>query len=466
MPTCLIDFNNETFNNLNMKIIIIGGVAAGAKAAAKSKRILPDAEVHIYTQDTHVSYSSCGLPYYIAGDFADWHKLIVRTKEEFEKSGICIHLEHRVTKILPADKKILVKNLNTNTCEFVEYDKLIIATGSHPFIPDIKNSNLKNIYTVRTLEDGINIRKKMEESKNITIVGGGYIAIEMIEAFVKNGKNVTVIERSPFILSVLDEDISSLIQTFILEKSNNLVKIINEDFVTEFVGEEEVRGVLTLKGSGFETDMVIVSTGVRPNVDIAKEAGIELGATGAIRVNSRMKTNIADIYACGDCVEKINMISNSPMWFPLGSTANKEGRVAAINACGGVEDFEGILGSAVLRYRAMAISMTGLTEKAAQKLGYDTVSVVITKRDKAGYMPEVKNVTLKLVADRRSHKVLGAQAIGDGDADKRVNTISIGLLSGMRVEDLLDVDLTYAPPFSTSIDILISAARILKSKLN
>ena len=223
---------------------------------------------------------------------------------------------------------------------------------------------------------------------------------------------------------------------------------------------------MTLKGSGFETDMVIVSTGVRPNVDIAKEAGIELGATGAIRVNSRMKTNIADIYAFGDCVEKINMISNSPMWFPLGSTANKEGRVAAINACGGVEDFEGILGSAVLRYRAMAISMTGLTEKAAQKLGYDTVSVVITKRDKAGYMPEVKNVTLKLVADRRSHKVLGAQAIGDGEADKRVNTISIGLLSGMRVEDLLDVDLTYAPPFSTSIDILISAARILKSKLN
>ena len=306
----------------------------------------------------------------------------------------------------------------------------------------------------------------MNESKNITILGGGYIAIEMIEAFVKNGKNVTLIERSPFILSVFDEDISSLIQAFILENSNNLVKIINEDLVTEFVGEEEVRGVLTSKGSGFETDMVIVSTGVRPSVDIAKEAGIELGITGAIKVNSRMQTNISDIYACGDCVEKINMISNSPMWLPLGSTANKEGRVAAINACGGVEDFEGILGSTVLRYHAMAISMTGLTEKAAQKLGYDTVSVVITKRDKAGYMPEVKNVTLKLVADRRSHKVLGAQAIGDGDADKRVNTISVGLLSGMRVEDLLDVDLTYAPPFSTSIDILISAARILKSKLN
>lgn len=449
-----------------MKIVIIGGVAAGAKAAAKSKRMLPDADVHIYTQDTHVSYSSCGLPYYIAGDFADWQKLIVRTKEEFEKSGIEIHLQNRVTKILPMDKKILVKDLVENSCNFIEYDKLIIATGASPFIPNIKNNNLKNIYTVRTLEDGINIRKKMETSKNITIIGGGYIAIEMIEAFVKNGKNVTLIEHFPFIMSVFDEDISSLIQSYILENSDNLVKIINEDTVTEFVGEEEVSGVLTANGYGFETDMVIISAGVRPNVNVAQEAGIELGITGAIKVNSRMRTNLQDIYACGDCVEKINMVSNAPVWLPQGSTANKEGRVAAINACGDVEDFEGILGSAVLRYRALNISMTGLTEKTAQKLGYDTVSVVITKRDKAGYMPEVQNVTLKLVADRRSHKVLGAQAIGRGDSDKRVNTVSVGLLSGMHVEDLLDVDLTYAPPFSTSIDILISAARILKSKLN
>lgn len=449
-----------------MKIVIIGGVAAGTKAAAKSKRMLPDADVHIYTQDTHVSYSSCGLPYYIAGDFADWQKLIVRTKEEFEKSGIEIHLQNRVTKILPMDKKILVKDLVKNSCNFIEYDKLIIATGASPFIPNIKNNNLKNIFTVRTLEDGINIRKKMEISKNITIIGGGYIAVEMIEAFVKNGKNVTLIERSPFIMSVFDEDISSLIQSYILENSDNLVKIINEDTVTEFVGEEEVSGVLTANGCGFETDMVIISTGVRPNVNVAQDAGIELGITGAIKVNSRMRTNLQDIYACGDCVEKINMVSNAPVWLPQGSTANKEGRVAAINACGEVEDFEGILSSAVLRYHALNISMTGLTEKTAQKLGYDTVSVVITKRDKAGYMPEVQNVTLKLVADRRSHKVLGAQAIGCGDADKRVNTVSVGLLSGMRVEDLLDVDLTYAPPFSTSIDILISAARILKSKLN
>lgn len=449
-----------------MKIIIIGGVAAGAKAAAKSKRMLPDAEVHVYTKDTHVSYSSCGLPYYIAHDFEDWNKLVVRTKEEFEKSGINIHLEHLVTKILPVDKRILVKNLGQGTCDFVDYDKLIIATGAAPLIPDIKNTNLKNIFTVRTLEDGINIRNAMDKSENITLVGGGYISIELIESFVKNKKNVTLVERSPFLISSFDEDISSLIQTFILEDSEGRVKIINEDIVSEFVGEEYVKGVVTQKGLGFKTDMAVIATGVYPVVDIAREAGITIGETGAIKVNSRMQTNIPDIYACGDCAEKYHMVSHSPAWVPLGSTANKEGRVAAVNVCGGVEDFEGISGSAVLRYHAFNMSITGLTEKAAQKHGYDTVSVVITKRDKAGYMPEVQNVTLKLVADRRSHRVLGAQAIGCGDADKRVNTVSMGLTRGMTVEDLLDVDLTYAPPFSTSIDILLSAARILKSKLN
>lgn len=448
-----------------MRIIIIGGVAAGAKAAAKSKRLLPDSEIHIYTQDTNVSYSSCGMPYYIAGDFKDWKKLLVRSVEEFEKSGIQIHTQHRVTQIIPEEKKVIVKDLKSASVQEVFFDKLIIATGAYPQIPEIKNNHLRNIFTLRRLEDSIAIKEQMERSKNITVIGGGYIGIELLEAFVKNNKNVTLVTKSPFVLSNFDEDIASLVQTFILENSNNQVKIITEDEVDEFMGDVNVTGVKTHKGIGFETNMVVISAGVQPVVDIAKDAGITIGQTGAIKVNSRMETNIEDIYACGDCTEKINMISNTPMWLPLGSTANKEGRVAAVNACGGVEDFEGVLGSSVLRYGALSISMTGLTEKNAQKLGFDVVSVVITKRDKAGYMPEVKNVTLKLIADRRTHRVLGAQAIGCGDADKRINTITVGLIHGMTVEHLLDVDLTYAPPFSTSIDILISAASVLKSKL-
>ena len=449
-----------------MKIVVIGGVAAGAKAAAKTKRMLPDSEVHIYTKDNYVSYSACGMPYYIAGDFQDWKQLIVRSVEEFERSGIHIHTRKLVTKILPADKKLVVKNLETEDWQFVEYDKLIIATGAEPFIPDFSNVKSKRIYTLRTLDDGIAVKEGMKEAGHITIIGGGYIAVELIEAFVKNNKKVTLIERSQFILSMLDEDISALVQDYILENSDGLVKIINNDTVSEIVGEDPVLDVITEKGYGFETDMVVVASGVKPVVNLASDAGITLGKTGAIKVNSRMETNINDIYACGDCAEKINMISQNPVWIPLGSTANKEGRVAAINVSGQVEDFEGVLGSSVLRYRDLNISRTGLTEKESSKLGYDTTSVIITKRDKAGYMPEVKNITLKLVADKRTHKILGAQAIGCGDADKRVNTVSVGLLRGITVEELIDVDLTYAPPFSTSIDILISAAQILKSKLN
>lgn len=449
-----------------MKIVIIGGVAAGAKAAAKSRRLLPDAEIDIFTQDTHVSYSACGLPYYIEGNFEDWRKLIIRSVEEFEKNNIHVHLQNRVTKILPTDKKIVVRNLNTNELKFISYDKLVIATGSAPKLNDFSNLNLKNIFTLRTLEDGVIIRETMEKVHNITIIGGGYISIELLEAFVKNGKNVVLIEKMPYILSVFDEDISSLIQNYILENCDNRVKLITDDIVNEFIGEEEVKGILTAKGSGFETEMVIICAGVRPVVDIAEDAGIALGITGAIKVNSRMETSIPDIYACGDCTEKINIISNTPVWIPLGSTANKEGRVAAVNLCGGSEDFEGILGSAVTRYMDLNISMTGLSEKLAQKLGYDTVSVIVTKKDKAGYMPEVENITLKLIADRRSHRILGAQAIGCGDADKKINSISIGLTNRVTVENLLDVDFTYAPPFSTSVDIVHSAARMLKSKIS
>ena len=449
-----------------MKIVIIGGVAAGAKAAAKSRRLLPDAEIDIYTQENNVSYSACGMPYYIEGNFEDWQKLIVRPIEEFEKSGIHVHTRHRVTRILPVDKNILVNDLDKDEFHFISYDKLVIATGSVPNMQNYGNTNFNNIYTLKTLEDAVKIRDKMREVERITLIGGGYINIELLEAFVKNGKHVDLIEKSPYVLSHFDEEISSIIQNYITENSNGLVRLHTEDTVKEFHGDRSVIGISTEKGSGFETDMVVIATGVKPVVDIAQEAGIEIGTTGAIKVNSRMQTNIPDIYACGDCAEKIDIISNTPFWVPLGSTANKEGRVAAINLCGGIEDFEGILGSAVTRYLDLNISMTGLSEKRARKFGFDAVSVVITKKDKAGYMPEVENITIKLIAGRRTHRILGAQGIGCGDADKKINNISTGLIRSITVEDLLDVDFTYAPPFSTSEDILLSAARMLKSKLS
>lgn len=448
-----------------MNIVIIGGVAAGAKAAAKSRRLLPDAKIDIYTEDTHVSYSSCGLPYYIQGNFNDYKKLIVRTPEEFAQQNINVHLQNRVIKIIPKTQKILVKDL-TNDVEFpVPYDKLVIATGAKPFIPNIKNVDMPNVYKVRTLEDGIAIKKAMQSATHATIVGGGYIGIEMLEAFVKNNISTTMIETSPHILSMLDSDIAHLIMDYIEEESSDFVRLLTNDSVVSFNGKEKVEEVITANGEHFSTDMVIMCAGIRPTVDIAVDAGIVLGKTGAIKVNSRMKTNLENIYACGDCVEETNVITHRQIWLPLGTNANKEGRCAAVNLAGYTEDFEGVLGSTVTRYLNLTISATGLTHKVAEEEGFDPVSIIATKRDKAGYMPEVRNVTIKLVADKRTHKLLGGQAIGCGDADKRINTLSVGLLNGITVEELLGADITYAPPFSTTIDPLLSAAKLLINKL-
>ncbi len=448
-----------------MNIVIIGGVAAGAKAAAKARRLLPDAKIDIYTEDTHVSYSSCGLPYYIQGNFNDYKKLIVRTPEEFAQQNVDVHLLNRVIKIIPKTQKVLVKDL-TNDVEFpVAYDKLVIATGAKPYIPDIKNVNMPNVYKVRTLEDGIAIKEAMQNARHVTIVGGGYIGIEMLESFVKNNIQTTLIEASSHVLSMLDSDIAELIIEYINGESNDYAKLLTNDTVVSFEGKDKVEEVITANGEHFATDMVIMCAGIRPTVDIAVDAGIKLGKTGAIKVNSRMETNIENIYACGDCIEETNVITHRQVWLPLGTNANKEGRCAAVNLAGYTEDFEGVLGSTVTRYLNLTISTTGLTHKVAEEEGFDPVSIIVTKRDKAGYMPEVRNVTIKLTADKRTHKLLGGQAIGCGDADKRINTLSIGLLNGITVEEFLGADITYAPPFSTTIDPLLSATRLLIDKL-
>lgn len=448
------------------KIVIIGGVAAGTKVAAKSRRLKPDAEINIYTDDTHVSYSACGMPFFIEGNFNDFNMLLSRSPEEFEESDIHIHLQHKCTKILPDKKQVIIFDMQKGEDFIVDYDKLVIATGARPFIPPIKNVNLKNVFTLRTLEDGINIKEKVLKSKKAVIIGGGYIGIELLEAFVKQGLKVTMIEYAPNIMPIFDADICNLIKEHILQKDGDSVEIINSDSVVELLGENEVTGVKTKNGIEVKTDLVIIATGVKPNVEIAVEAGIEIGETGAIKVNPKMQTNIDDIYAAGDCVEKTHMVSKTPVWVPLGSTANKEGRVAAINLCGGNECFEGILGSAVTRYFGLTMSITGLTENQAKKLGYDPISVTVTKEDKVGYMPEAKNITIKLIADKKTKILLGAQAIGCGDADKRINTIATGLLCSMTIEDLYSNDITYAPPFSPSIDPLLTAAERLIEKLN
>lgn len=449
-----------------MKIVILGGVAAGAKAAAKSRRLLPDAEIDLYTDDTHISYSSCGLPYYIEGNFEDYRLLLVVSPEDFEKKNIHVHLKNRAVKIIPESKQVLIQDLTAQRAFLVEYDKLIIAVGARPVIPKIKNVNLPNVFTLRKIEDGILIKEMVLKSNKATIIGGGYIGIELLEALVKQNLKVTLIEYSPFVMTTFDEDMSKLIQDQLNSINNGRFEIMTSEIVTEFSGD--VRGVKSVKtgtGKEFETDFVVICTGATPNVEIAKDAGIDLGVTGAIKVNAKMETSIKDIYACGDCVEEHLVVSDTKIWLPLGSNANKEGRTAAINACGGDDKFYGVLGSSVTRCLNLTMSMTGLTEKKAQALGYQPVSVTVTKNDKVGYMPNVNNITLKLIADSETGKLLGAQAVGAGDADKRINALAAALLAGMTVDEFYKNDLTYAPPFSPTIDPLLNAAQILMGKV-
>ncbi len=449
-----------------MKIVIIGGVAAGAKAAAKARRNLRDGEIIIYTDDTHVSYSACGIPYFIEGNFDDYKTLLVRSPEEFEASGIKVRLRHKVSKILPESKQILVQNLDNQNAFLDTYDKLIIATGASPVIPPIKNNCFKHIYTVRKIEDAINIKKQMQNSKRAVIIGGGYIGLEMLEAFVKNNVYTTLIERSEYLMPGLDEDMSIYIKEQLNLIKENKFEIVTSDAVIEFCGNVDgVTSAETANGRIIDCDIVIICVGVRPNVELARDAGIKIGETGAIEINKRMETSIPDIYACGDCSEENLIITNTPVWMPLGSVANKSGRCAAINACGGFDEFEGVLLSAVTRCLKLTVAMTGLTEKAAQKYNIKTASVIVTKFDKVGYMPDAKNIRLKLVADKKTGKLLGGQSIGAGDSDKRINTLATALLAGLTVKEFEQNDLTYAPPFSPTIDPLLNAAQILKGKI-
>lgn len=449
-----------------MKIVILGGVAAGAKAAAKARRLLPEAEINLYTDDTHVSYSACGLPYYIEGNFEDFRMLLVRLPEEFEKDSIHIHLKHRAAKILPASKQVLIEIMGENRAFLTDYDKLIIAIGARPIIPKIKNVELQNVFTVRKVEDGIAIKEKAENSEKAVIIGGGYIGIEMLEALVKQNVHTTLIEYAPTIMQNFDDDMSELILKQLREISSDRFEILTSEMATEFSGDNNgVKLVRTGSGKEIEADFVVICAGVKPNIEIAKDAGIILGETGAIKVNEKMETNIKDIYACGDCVEENLLITNTKIWMPLGTNANKEGRTAAVNACGGNDKFTGVLGSAVTRCLSLSMSMTGITEKKAETLGIETISAKVTKNDKVGYMPDVNNITLKLIADKNTGKLLGCQAIGCGDADKRVNAVTSALLAGLTAEEFLQNDLTYAPPFSPTIDPLLNAAQILAEKI-
>lgn len=446
---------------MKKKIVIVGGCAAGPKCAAKSRRMDSESEIVLYTKGNIISYSACGLPYYVGGQVKDIHQLIVRTPEDFKKVGVDVYTNHTCTKINPNEKTIVVND------ETISYDDLVLAVGANAVTPPIPNVQLKNIYHLTTLDEGAAIKELMQNSKSVLIIGAGYIAVELLEAFVSNGLFVTMLERSGQVLSNFDEEMSAVIEKDIFDDDTKAV-VYKNDEVTEFLGEDgEFRGAKTKQGREIMADFCVLCTGVKPNTQLAQDAGIEIGITGAIKVDKRMRTSAPNIWAIGDCAEKFCMITGVPQYMALGSTANKEGRVCAINVNGGNEDFEGILGSAVTRCHSYTISITGMTDRSVRKHPeFDPVSVLITDADRAGYMPEMQEITLKLVGDRKTRRILGAQAVGKGDADKRINTVTAAIQSRMCVDEFANNDMTYAPPFSMAIDPLLAATAILKEKMD
>lgn len=449
------------------KVIIIGGVAGGSKTAAKLKNLKSEYDITIYTKEQYVSYSACGFPFYIGGSIRDLDKLIIRTIDEFEEKGIHVKNFHEVLQILPNKKKLLIKNIKENLEFYEDYDKLVIATGAEPFIPKISGVEIEHVYTLRNMVDARKIKKRLLESENALIVGGNYIGVELMESFVKQSVTTTIVEANTHLMKFYDKDISKIIQENIKFIKPSLTNIITSDTVTDLRKYDEKIEVFTKQGKHFYTDMVVIAAGVKPCVNLAKDAGIEIGKTGAIKVDNKMRTNVKDIWAVGDCVEKFNIVSNQWEYIPLGSTANKEGRVCALNIAGFDEEiFEGVLASSIVKYFDYSMSKTGLTEIRAKEVGYDVVSVLLTTLDKSKYMPDVKSITIKLLADKKTRKLLGVQSVGFGDADKRVNILTSALLKGLTIDEFINTDITYAPAVSTSIDPILTAAHILIGKLS
>lgn len=444
-----------------MRLIVIGAVAAGTSAAAKARRNDDSAEIVIYEKDRDISYSGCGLPYYIGKEIEDIGELTPRDPAFFKKKyNIDVFTGYEVLSIHSSSKEVEVKNLNTNEIFRDHYDKLIIATGASPFIPQIEGIDSKNVFFLRNVQSARNIRNFIDTKrpKNAVIAGTGFIGFEMLENLMNDGVNVTIVEMQNKITPNLDEDMAAFLENSLKKKN---VKIIKNSTIVK-IDDERV----TLKDNTLiNSDMVIMATGVRPNTDIAREVGIEIGVTKAIKVNNKMQTNITDIYACGDCIETFSTITGKPVYRTLGSTANKTGRIAGDNITGGNIEYRGNLSTGIFKLFDLTIASTGLSEKEAIEEGYDVQVCHNIKPDKPSYF-HGKEMVIKAIADKKTEKILGVQIIGYEGVDKRIDVFATLITYGAKVDELFHLDLAYAPPFSTTKDPVHYTGMILDNALN
>lgn len=444
------------------KVIVIGGTAAGLSAASKAKRVRPDLEIEVYERTGYISYGACGLPYFVGGMIEDPNELVSLFPDEMSnKRGIPTFTHHEVTAIDRQNKVVSVTNLDTGRQFQRPYDKLVIATGAAPIRPSLPGIDLDGVYYLRTVEDGIYLKQAIGIRKRIAILGGGFIGLEMAEELTQAGVEVHIFEQMPRLLPFLDEKFSELTaQT--LERNGVKLHIGTE--VTGILGQDgQVSAVSASDGQTVEVDSVLVSIGVRPASQLAADCGLELGLKGGIVVDNSQRTSDPSIWACGDCVQMKHLITGAPVYVPLGTTANKQGRVAGGSLAGEDAVFNGVLGSMVTKVFELHIAATGLMLEQAKAAGYDAVSSLIRKRDIASYYPGGSDNQICLILDRNTGKLLGAQAVGGASVAGRVNVFATAITAGMTVAEINELDLVYAPPVAPVYDpILIAASQAIK----
>ena len=435
-----------------MKVIIVGGVAGGATAAARIRRLDERAEIVVFERSGFISYANCGLPYYIGDVITEAEELTLQTPESFySRFRVDMRVHHEVTAIHPEKKTVSVKNLKTGEKFEESYDKLILSPGAKPTKPRFPGADLDKVFTLRTVEDTLRIKNYINENhpQSVVLAGGGFIGLELAENLCELGMDVTVVEYAKQLMSPFDLDMAAFIHN---EMRKHGVKLVLGRAVEGLEEKDDGIKVLLRDDASLYADMVVLAIGVTPDTVLAKDAGLELGIKGSIIVNDRMETSIPDIYAAGDAVQVKNFVTGEDALISLAGPANKQGRIIADNVCGLDSRYKGSQGSSVIKVFDMTAALTGINERTAKAMGIDADTVILSPMSHAGYYPGGKVMTIKVVFEKGSYRLLGAQIVGYEGVDKRIDVLATAIRAGMKATDLKELDLAYAPPYSSAKD--------------
>lgn len=446
-----------------MKVVIVGGVAGGATAAARIRRLDESAQIHVFERSGYVSYANCGLPYYIGGIITDPEELTLQTPESFWKRfRIHMHVHHEVTAIHPERKTVTVLNRETGQTFEEAYDKLLLAPGAKPILPDFQGTMSDGVFTLRTVEDTFRIRQFAEKNKprSAVLAGGGFISLELAENLREMGLEVTIVQKLNHLLNPMDYDMATFLHGKM--RSRGIQLVLGKSVAGLSAAREGIQ-IQVENHPPLTADMVILAIGVRPDSSLAKDAGLALGAAGSILVNDRMETSLPDIYAVGDAVQIRHQVSGKDVRIALAGPANKQGRIAADNICGGDSHYAGAQGSSIIKLFDMTAAVTGLNEKAAADAGIDYDKVYLSPSSHASYYPGAKTMTMKILFERNTLRLLGAQIIGFDGVDKRIDVLAAAIYAGLSARDLTELDLAYAPPYASAKDPVNLAGYLIEN---